>query len=97
MKKSRMLKVATLLLPLLLLSIWGFGQSIAVQGVTKDASGSPIPGVTVIERVQPKERLPTSTGVFRSKLPANRQFWCSLLLECKLKKLQWVKKQVWMW
>lgn len=48
MKKSRILKVATLLLPLMLFSFWSFAQSISVQGVTKDESGSPIPGVTVV-------------------------------------------------
>lgn len=48
MKKSRILKVAILLLPLMLFSFWSFAQSISVKGVTKDESGSPIPGVTVV-------------------------------------------------
>lgn len=48
MKKSRILKVAILLLPLMLFSFWSFAQSISVKGVTKDESGTPIPGVTVV-------------------------------------------------
>jgi TonB-dependent starch-binding outer membrane protein SusC len=64
MKKSRMLKVAALLLPLLLFSIWSFGQSATVQGTTKDVSGSPIPGVTVFEKGTNKGTVTNMDGQF---------------------------------
>ena len=36
------------MLPMLLFSLWGFGQSIKVQGAVTDEGGSPIPGVSVV-------------------------------------------------
>jgi TonB-linked SusC/RagA family outer membrane protein len=48
MKKKRLLKVATLMLPLLLFSLWSFGQNLTIQGSAKDEKGNPIPGVTVL-------------------------------------------------
>ncbi len=47
MKKNRLLKVASFLVPLLLFSVMGFGQSIDVHGTVKDVTGEPIPGATV--------------------------------------------------
>jgi TonB-dependent starch-binding outer membrane protein SusC len=48
MKKSRLFKVTTLLVPLLLFSLWSFGQALSVRGTVNDATGAPIPGVTVV-------------------------------------------------
>jgi len=48
MKKNKLLKVAFIMLPILLFSLWGFGQSIKVQGAVTDESGSPVPGVSVV-------------------------------------------------
>jgi TonB-linked SusC/RagA family outer membrane protein len=48
MKKRRLLKVATLMVPLMLLSLWSFGQTIVVRGAVSDAEGAPMPGVTVV-------------------------------------------------
>ena len=48
MKKNKLVQVATLMLPLLFLSFWGFGQSIKVQGTVTDASRNSLPGVSVV-------------------------------------------------
>lgn len=37
-----------MMLPMLLLSLWSFGQSINVQGVVTEEGGSPMPGVNVV-------------------------------------------------
>ena len=50
MKKIRLLKVVSLIIPLLLFSIWSFGQSITVNGTVKDIAGDPIPGATVMQK-----------------------------------------------
>ena len=48
MKKNKLLQVAFIMLPMLLFSLWGFGQSIKVQGTVTDEGGSPVPGVSVV-------------------------------------------------
>lgn len=48
MKKNKLLQVAFIVLPMLLFSLWSFGQSIKVQGTVTDESGSPVPGVSVV-------------------------------------------------
>ena len=48
MKKTRWLKVVGLIIPLLLFSIWSFGQAITVQGTVRDAEGQPLPGVSIV-------------------------------------------------
>ena len=48
MKKNKLLQVAFIMLPILLFSLWGFGQSIKVQGTVNDEGGSPVPGVSVV-------------------------------------------------
>ena len=42
--------VTLIMLPLLLLPVMGFGQTIAVRGSVKDNSGAPIPGASVVVR-----------------------------------------------
>ncbi len=48
MKKNRLLKVAFLMLPLLLFSLWSFGQTNLVRGTVTDENGAPMPGVNVV-------------------------------------------------
>nr|HPR60156.1 TonB-dependent receptor plug domain-containing protein [Prolixibacteraceae bacterium] len=48
MKKHRFLKVALIALPMLFFSFLSFAQSLTVNGLVKDESGSPMPGVTVV-------------------------------------------------
>jgi len=48
MKKNKLLQVALIMLPMLLLSLLSFGQSIKVQGIVTDESGNSMPGVNVI-------------------------------------------------
>lgn len=48
MKKRRLLRVVSLIVPLLLISIWSFGQPITVRGKVKEKAGNPIPGATVV-------------------------------------------------
>ncbi len=48
MKKNKLLQVALIMLPMLLLSLLSFGQSIKVQGTVTDESGTPMAGVNVV-------------------------------------------------
>ena len=48
MKKNKLLQVAFIMLPMLLLSLWSFGQSFKVQGTVTEESGTPMPGVTIV-------------------------------------------------
>ncbi len=50
MKKNKLLQVALIMLPMLLLSLLSFGQSIKVQGTVTDESGTPMAGVNVVEK-----------------------------------------------
>lgn len=43
-----MLKVVSIIVPLLLFSVWSFGQTLGVNGSVKDATGAPIPGVAIM-------------------------------------------------
>nr|WP_320021134.1 TonB-dependent receptor [uncultured Draconibacterium sp.] len=47
MKKGKLFQVALLMLPMMLLTLCGFGQNINLQGTVVDDTGSPIPGVSV--------------------------------------------------
>ncbi|WP_167608052.1 SusC/RagA family TonB-linked outer membrane protein [Maribellus sediminis] len=48
MKKNKLVKVALILLPMVLLSLFSFGQTKTVSGVVNDANGSPMIGVNVV-------------------------------------------------
>ncbi len=48
MKKRRLLRVVSLIVPLLFFSIWSFAQQKEVHGNVKDAAGAPMPGVTIV-------------------------------------------------
>lgn len=46
--KNKLIRLATVLLPMLFFSLWSFGQSNLVQGTVKDETGAPMVGVNVI-------------------------------------------------
>lgn len=48
MKKNKLVQVAVIMLPLLLMSFWTFGQVLKVHGGVTDESGEPLPGVNVV-------------------------------------------------
>ncbi len=48
MKKNKLLQVVLVMLPMLLLSLWSFGQVIKLHGTVTDESGSSMPGVNVV-------------------------------------------------
>jgi TonB-linked SusC/RagA family outer membrane protein len=48
MKKNKLLQVAFMILPMLLLSFWTYAQTAQVKGVVNDEGGSPMPGVNVV-------------------------------------------------
>jgi TonB-dependent starch-binding outer membrane protein SusC len=48
MRKNRLFKVATLMLPMLFFSLWGFSQSLMVKGTVTDNTGAPMVGVNVV-------------------------------------------------
>ena len=48
MKKNKLVRFATVLLPLLFFALWSFGQTNTIQGTVKDESGTPMVGVNVV-------------------------------------------------
>ncbi|MBN1987161.1 MAG: TonB-dependent receptor [Prolixibacteraceae bacterium] len=48
MKKNKLVHVALIVLPMLLLSLWSYGQTIRVQGSVTDEQGNPLPGVNIV-------------------------------------------------
>ena len=48
MKKNKLVQAALVMLPMLLLSLWSFGQTIAVHGTVTDEGGNPLPGVNIV-------------------------------------------------
>jgi TonB-linked SusC/RagA family outer membrane protein len=67
MEKKRFLRVVGLIVPLLFLSIWSFGQPKMVQGTAKDITGNPIPGVTVMVKGTTQGTLTGSDGSYTLK------------------------------
>jgi TonB-dependent starch-binding outer membrane protein SusC len=64
MKKNRLLKVVSLIIPLLLFSIWSFGQTITVSGTVTDNAGEPIPGATVMQKETTRGTITGTNGVY---------------------------------
>ena len=62
MKKNRLLKVVSLIIPLLLFSIWSFGQTITVRGTVTDNAGEPIPGATVMQKESTRGTITGTNG-----------------------------------
>ena len=48
MKKNRLVRVAIIMLPMLLLSFWTYAQSVRVKGKVTDESGTTMVGVNVV-------------------------------------------------
>ena len=48
MKKSRLVRYAAVMLPLLFFSLWSFAQSVVVKGTVTDEKGGPMVGVNVV-------------------------------------------------
>ena len=48
MKKIKLVRVAIVMLPVILFSLWSFGQANKVQGTVTDETGAPLVGVNVI-------------------------------------------------
>lgn len=67
MKKKRLLKVVSLIIPLLCFSILSFGQSLLVKGTVKDNTGSPIPGATVVLKGTTQGTITDQDGVYSLK------------------------------
>jgi TonB-dependent starch-binding outer membrane protein SusC len=71
MKKNRLLRVAVFLLPLLITSLWSYGQSVKVTGTVSETSGSPIPGVNVKVVGTTIGTITTLEGTYQIDVPAN--------------------------
>ncbi|HUM89135.1 MAG TPA: SusC/RagA family TonB-linked outer membrane protein, partial [Prolixibacteraceae bacterium] len=67
MKKKRLLKVVSLIIPLLCFSILSFGQSLLVKGTVKDNTGAPIPGATVVLKGTTQGTITDQDGVYSLK------------------------------
>ncbi|NLU37499.1 MAG: TonB-dependent receptor [Bacteroidales bacterium] len=67
MKKKRLLKVVSLIIPLLCFSILSFGQSLLVKGTVKDNTGAPIPGATVVLKGTTQGTITDQDGVYTLK------------------------------
>jgi hypothetical protein len=48
MKKNKLLKVVITMLPMLLLSLWSYAQTVSVKGHVTDNTGAEMPGVNII-------------------------------------------------
>jgi hypothetical protein len=48
MKKNRLVRVAFIMLPILLLSFWTYAQSVRVKGTVTDEVKTPMAGVNVV-------------------------------------------------
>jgi len=72
MKKNRLLKVAILLLPMLLFSFLGFGQTIKVNGTVKDQTGNTLPGVTIKLKGTSKGTITDINGKYNIDVPSTK-------------------------
>jgi TonB-linked SusC/RagA family outer membrane protein len=48
MRKNKLVQVAFMMFPMLLLSLWTYAQTVQVKGVVSDEGGTPLPGVNVL-------------------------------------------------
>ena len=72
MKKHRFLKAATIVLPMLFFSILSFAQSLTVNGIVKDESGSLMPGVTVVVQGTTNGTITDVNGLYSLKVENSR-------------------------
>lgn len=65
MKKNKLLQVAMVMLPLLLMSFWTFGQVVKVHGGVTDEGGEPLPGVNVVVKGTTQGSITDVNGKFQ--------------------------------
>ena len=63
--KNKLVRLATVLLPMLFFSLWSFGQSSLVQGIVKDETGAPMVGVNVIIQGTTQGAVTDVNGTYR--------------------------------
>jgi len=72
MKKNRLFKVATLLLPMLLFSFFSFGQALKVHGTVKDESGGTLPSVSIMIKGTAKGTVADYNGKYTIDVPSSK-------------------------
>ena len=63
--KNKLIRLATVLLPMLFFSLWSFGQSNLVQGTVKDEAGAPMVGVNVIIQGTTQGAVTDANGTYK--------------------------------
>jgi len=71
MKKNKSLQVVLVMLPMLLLSLWSFGQSIKVHGTVNDASKNSLPGVSVVVKGTTNGTITGIDGTYTLSVPSD--------------------------
>ncbi len=71
MKKNKLLQVVLVMLPMLLLSLWSFGQSIKVHGTVTDAGRNSLPGVSVVVKGTTNGTITGVDGTYILSVPSN--------------------------
>ncbi len=71
MKINRIIKVVTLLLPLLFFSLWSFGQTSIVSGTVTDENGDPLPSVSIYIEGTTTGTISDAEGSFSLSVPTN--------------------------
>ncbi len=69
-KKKLLLKVATLMLPMLFFSLWSFCQVSTVHGSVTDEKGAPLPGVTVVVNGTTNGTITDENGNYSLSVPS---------------------------
>jgi len=72
MKKNRLFKVATLLLPMLLFSFFSFGQTLKVHATVKDEKGITLPSVSVKIKGTYKGTVADYDGKYTIDVPSSK-------------------------
>jgi len=71
MKKNKLLRVVLIVLPMFLMSLVSFGQSIKVQGTVTDASRNSLPGVSVVVKGTTNGTITDIDGKYVLSAPTN--------------------------
>jgi len=71
MKKNKLLRVVLIVLPMFLMSLVSFGQSIKVQGTVTDASRNSLPGVSVVVKGTTNGTITDIDGKYVLSTPSN--------------------------
>ena len=70
LKRKRLLKVTTLMLPMFFFSLWCFGQASTIRGTVKDEKGTTLPGVSVIVKETNTVTVTDGNGNYSISAPA---------------------------